>query len=224
MAIRSLGALNHHDSVEVVGDTEVTIDIAHVRISGRVIAADTREPVSGAEVSAEVEGTSGMPLGGNRVGTSVGGEFELFVPAGGRVLLRALAPGRAEGDLTIDTASGTEISGVEIELGQGEGLDLDVALWSGLRPDLVSTALIDAAGNRILADALMGRPAGKFRMTSAPPGEWTLLVAANESAVVARKVTVPEAGSMSVQPSGASGSRSAASAPGQSWRPRCPSR
>jgi len=185
------GTLNHREPVSVVGDTEITIEISNVRLSGRVIAEDGREAVVGAQVSAVVENDLVSFLPGAQAEATIGGEFELYVPAGRSVLLRAKAPGYAEGSLRVDTLPGIEISGIEFALRPGAGLELDVALWTGVRPDLVSLALVDAAGNRVLADALVARPAGRFRFSSAPPGDWTLLVAAEQSAVVARAVTVP---------------------------------
>ncbi len=186
-----VATLNHTEPVSVVGDTEITIEISNVRLSGRVIAEDGREALAGAQVSAVVENDLMSFLPGAQAEATIGGEFELYVPAGRSVLLRAKAPGYAEGSLRVDTLPGIEISGIELALRPGAGLELDVALWTGVRPDLVSAALVDAAGNRVLADALVGRPAGRFRLSSAPRGDWTLLVAAEQSAVVARAVTVP---------------------------------
>lgn len=189
--VSSRGSLSHTESVEIAGDTEIRVDISSVRVSGRVVAEESREPIPGAEVSATAGNDRLTPFSGARASATAGGEFELYLPAGRRVLLRGLAPGFAEGSLELDTGSGAEISGLEIAVGRADELDLTVTLWTGLRPDMVMVALVDAAGKRILADALTGRPPGRFRVTTAPPGDWTLLVAAGQSGVVERAVTVP---------------------------------
>lgn len=156
-----------------------------------VLAENGGEPIAGAEVWATVENEMTMAFGGARAATTTGGEFELFVPASRPVVLRAKAPDYAEGSLEVNTGPGGEIAGLELVLPPGAGLELDVALWTGTRPGLVSAALVDANGNRVLADTLMRRPAGRFRLPSAPPGDWTLLVSAEESAVFSQAVTVP---------------------------------
>lgn len=190
LMVLALGSLNHRESVLVEGDTEVTIDIASVSLSGLVLAADDGAPLAHAEVSAFIEGDpfSGF---GSPTGTDSGGGFQIHAPAGRRVRVRAKAMGYAEDSLEVETVPGVDVAGLELVLSKGGGLELDLTLWTGSRPRWVTVALVDASGNRVAADGLLGRPPGRFRLDSAPSGSWTLLVAARESAVVALPVTVP---------------------------------
>ncbi len=190
-------------SVLMAGDTEIEIDLSSARLSGQVVTEDRREPVAGARVTAAADGDLSTVFSRLRTITSFAGEFELDVPAGKRVTVRARAAGLSEDSLTVDTASG-DVTGLELVLGTGDELELSVTMWNGLRPGQVSLALLDGSGNRVAADSLMGRPAGSFRMASAPPGEWTLLLATEGAAVVSQGVTIPGPAAEVVLPQGAS--------------------
>ncbi|MDH3745248.1 MAG: carboxypeptidase regulatory-like domain-containing protein, partial [Acidobacteriota bacterium] len=189
--VLAMGTTSHSEAVRVAGDIEIQIDIATGRVSGRVVAEEDRRPVAGAVVMAAVDGDLPTAFLGQRTMTSTTGDFEIEVPVGVRVSLRAQAPGFAEGSIELDTSAGSEISGVELVLAGGDELELNVRLWTGASPALLSVALVDASGNRVLADALTGHPPGRFRLSSAPPGSWTLLLAADQAAVTSQTVTIP---------------------------------
>ncbi len=191
LMVMMMGSVNHSETVSVQGDTELTIEISNVRVSGRVLAKSTGEPVAGAQVWASVENEALAGFGGARTEATAAGEFEIFVPAGNSVVLRAKAPDFAEASIELNTGQGGALAGLELLLPPGAGLELNVTLWNGARPELASTALVDANGVQVLADAVMARPAGKFRLASAPPGDWILLLTAEESAVLSVPVTVP---------------------------------
>ena len=119
------------------------------------------------------------------------GAFELELPPNRRVFLRALEAGFADASLELETGGGADISGVELVLRRGQELELDVTLWSGLRPERVMVALVDESGRRVMGDGLNSLLPGSFRIDSAPEGDWTLIIGSDWSAVVEQRVSIP---------------------------------
>lgn len=188
--VDSMGLLSHTETLEIAGDREVTIDISSVRVLGRVVAEEDRAPISGAQVWA----MDGDDLLAHRSTASAlataGGEFELFLPENRRVEIRARAQGFVQASLDLDTGSGSEISGVELALAPASTLNLEVTLWNGGRPRHVWVTLLDEAGRELLDESLFGVVPGRFRLASGPAGDWTLLIAATDSASAAVELPV----------------------------------
>ncbi len=156
-----------------------------------MIAADTGEPVVRAEVSAE--GGTPMWLGqlAARTESVTSGAFLLVLPANRQLTLRAKSPGRSEAQLDIHTGPGPPIDGLELVMGPGEELELDVRVESAFPPGWVSAVVMDAEGRRLAAETIQGRLQMPLRIGSVPPGDWMLEVAAEGGAPVTLPVRVP---------------------------------
>ena len=181
---------SHTETVEILGNTEIAIDITSVRISGSVLDSATWEGISGALV---VAGSDAEPfsVAAAQAATLQSGHFEIVLPANRSVTLTARADGFAQESISLDTGPGGEITGVELALERAGELELYVRLSSGLHPNMVSVGVLDGAGTVVFSDVVFGTTEEEIRLRSIPPGEWILLVAAAGGATVSVPISVP---------------------------------
>jgi protocatechuate 3,4-dioxygenase beta subunit len=184
------GSIAHTETVQVMGETEVTIEVTGARISGTVVDSATGQGISGATVVVRSE--TGFPFGPMlQAETSRSGQFEIVVPANQAVTLQARVDGYSQVPVSVDTGPGGEIAGVELDLERAAELELEVWLASGQRPSEVSVGIVDGSGLGAFSEQLFGTLEGAFRWRSVPPGDWLLLVAAAGGATVSVPVSVP---------------------------------
>ncbi len=177
----------HTEYVDVAGDTQVTIDVKALPVSGLVVNADSSEPIEGASVVAETSDVS--PFGAvARATTSARGEFELRLAAGGRYSVRAQAAGYAEETVVVSAGSGNN-DPLTLRLEPTDSVEVALKLWSGIQPEFASFAVLDD-GRRVWAGWARATD-GRFRLGSIPAGEWTLMVEAPESAITSVPIRVP---------------------------------
>ena len=179
------------ETVDVIGDSEVTLQIRSIRVTGRVVSADTGEPIAGAIVSIR-RATDWYTGYGEETTTGSTGEFELRVAAEGKALtLQAQAEGFAQKSLPLDLSAGASTSGIELALASGSGDRARREDGLGTAPTGIGVAVLDLNGRIQYAKSLSSIGSGAYTLSSIPPGRWNLLVLAHGGAVVSTPITVP---------------------------------
>jgi protocatechuate 3,4-dioxygenase beta subunit len=182
-------------TVTLEADREIVLELAAQRVSGRVVDAADAAPVAGATVRTEsLGGTSGPDLGfpqGSVTGTD--GTFTIEGLSEGTFRVTARKDGYAPAEATVAVPAGGSVDDVRLALEPAAGLVLEVLAPTGLPPERVEVALLDAAGRALVADGFTPGEGGRVRVTSAPAGRFRMLVASPGAATAALDVTVPGA-------------------------------
>lgn len=189
MVLVGRGESQHMEELEIDGDRDVLVELRSVAVSGRVIDAGDRRPIANAEVTLVVPDGAGQAF---PVSTSTDsrGVFQLRGVSEGAWRVRAVATGYVPDEAAIQVAD-APVEGVEIALEATEGLTLEVVLPSGRPPQMVRTALLDAAGRMVASDAHAVAEDGRVRMTTVAPGNWELVLDADGAAPLSLQVTAP---------------------------------
>ena len=158
----------------------------------RVDGADS-SPVEGATVTVETaDGTPDPRAVFLRTGTTSdsAGAFTLTDVPEGSYRLVARKEGYSPGETPLTIGAGAATEGLRLTLSSTTGLNLQVMGPTG-PPSSVNLALLDSAGRIVLNGGYPVAEGGRARISEAPPGRWTLLVASGGSATVSLEVTVP---------------------------------
>ncbi len=184
--------ITHYQEVELSADRHLDIEIATVRLRGRVVSAETSEPIAGAQVTVQrmlgPDGTQPGPVVGLVAGPE--GTFEVERAAAGWQRLTARKAGYAPGEETLELRSGDEVT-VELSLSPTAGLELVVSLASGARPSYAAVIVHDPSGRPVTSESARVVDDGHARFHTVPPGTWDLLVTAPGGAVKRIQATVP---------------------------------
>jgi len=170
--------------LEVSRDMRVDLRVGSGSLSGRVVEAETSEPVAGADISLIMNGDAPVRRGGL---SDDGGRF-LFddLPAGdARVRAQAAGFSAAEAAATVSVDEARE---VELVLSSDKGLQLVLKEADGSVPDAV--LILPARGGRV-EDGIWARADRRGRVTVSvlAPGTYTVLVQADGCAIL--QVTIP---------------------------------
>jgi hypothetical protein len=194
------------ERVELTADREIRLELASARIEGEVRDARDERPIRGAEVRVEAasgEPTAGMRLWSGNEGTGADGLYRRDGIALGEQRVLASAEGYAAAEQRVTIVDRDQVARVDFRLEANEGVTLRVLGPSGLPPERVWAAALDGSGAAAWADSVEVGEGGRCRLTSLPPGEWTLLVGGWELPVVRRRITSPgDAGEIVLPPPG----------------------
>jgi protocatechuate 3,4-dioxygenase beta subunit len=173
--------------VIVSGATRVDFDVAAGEVAGRVVEAETRDGVSGADVV--LRSASGAEVV-RSLQSSETGAFRVGELADGDYTLRASAPGYAPATAAIHLTMG-RVPDVTLSLTGEQRLELLLTEADGAPAD--SVLIVPKNGGRVL-DGLWAHCDGRGRavVTSLPPGGYAALVSGRGAALVA--LSVPSAG------------------------------
>lgn len=182
----------HRESVELSTDRDVLIQLQTVAVSGRVVDAEDQSPIANAQVlllAAQQDETA--PWQNTDTNTDSRGVFRLRDVAEGSWKVRAVQEGYGPEEVDIQVDSGRPVDGVELSLQRTEGIVLEVLLATGRPPDLVHTAVFDAAGRVVTRGTYPPGEDGRVRVASVAPGAWDLFLDSDGSAPVVVSVTAP---------------------------------
>ena len=173
--------------VTVSGATRVDFDVAAGEVAGRVVDAETRDGVAGAEVV--LRSASGAEVV-RSLRSSETGAFRVGELADGDYTLRASAPGFAPATAAIHLTMG-RAPDVTLSLTGEQRLELLVTEADGAPAD--SVLITPMSGGRVL-DEVWARcdSRGRAIVTSLAPGGYAALVSGRGAALVA--FAVPSAG------------------------------
>ncbi len=173
---------------------EVVIELDSAVLAGQVLIAESRQPVSGAQVELMFQTLPRGLTPPSSVQTDAQGRFQLPVTLGGTQHLRVVAPGLAPHQQLIDLSSPPPP--LEILLAPESPLWLQVRTASGQVPYhlLLQATRIDATVSEAApyVEFLVPDAGGQAVVKSLPPGRWRLVLRSNEGQADV-EVTVPGA-------------------------------
>ncbi|HEX6861879.1 MAG TPA: carboxypeptidase-like regulatory domain-containing protein, partial [Thermoanaerobaculia bacterium] len=193
----------HREAVELSADRDVLIELNTVAVSGRVVDAADQTPIPNAQVllmSGQPDDTA--PWQNTETTTDSRGVFRLRDVAEGSWKVRAVQAGYAPEEADIQVDSSRPVDGLELALQATEGIVLEVLLPSGQAPDVVHTAVFDAADRVVSRGSYSAGEDGRVRIESVAPGTWDLFLDADGTAAVVVPVTAPGNGGRVILPRG----------------------
>lgn len=181
MRILGPSGVQHQQEVEVPTDGEVLITLEPALLHGRVVDAVTGDPLSGVEVSLFPRGED--PRGGRGIGVLFGslrtdsrGVFRVPDVAAGpyRLVLTKDGYSRTETSIAVDPGPSEPL---EIRLQPSQGQILQLSWAPGLIPSAwVHVTATGPDGQIGLTERYPVSASGLVRLTSLPPGIWTIRV------------------------------------------------
>lgn len=187
--------ISHQETVELTADRDIVIELPESRVSGRVVDAADSSAVEGATVTLEplepAPDAAGSRFLGSRTSTSdTTGAFAVSDVGEGSYRVVARKEGYGPAETTVQIGSGQSVEGVRLTLSATQGLTLQVAGPAGSLSS-VDLALLDGSGRVVLAGRYPVAEGGRVRLSDAPPGRWSLLVASPGTATASLEVTAP---------------------------------
>jgi protocatechuate 3,4-dioxygenase beta subunit len=190
----SMRGIAYEQTVELTADQEIAIELPDWRVSGRVVDAADDSPIEGAVVSldpADPNAASARPsMLRSGANSDSSGAFILTEVPEGSFRLVARKEGYSPAEIALDIRAGAATENLRLALNATQGLTLMPTAPAGV-PSTLSVALLDATGRTVLTQSYPVADEGKARISEAPPGRWTLLVAGGASATASLEVTVP---------------------------------
>ncbi len=182
----------HREELELGSDRDVVIRVEAAVVSGSVFDAVDSQPLAGVAVRLEPVEPSSVLEGFSvpaTADTDSAGYFRFSQVAAGAHRVVAVKDGYAPAELSVTVIDGLDLEGLELRLEPTDGMRIFVTLPSGQPAREFSAAVLDAAGRSIFAGVYTGGREGA--RLSAPPGEWELLVASQNTAVSSTRIALP---------------------------------
>jgi len=200
-------SLVHNERLDLTGDRDVDVRIWSGRVAGRVTAAGDGGPVADALVTlGQVEGgaggESGPEVSRHTVGTEAEGRFRFLRIAEGRYRVSVVRDGFAPYEGSLVMRAGTDVEGLDLALERSPGLVLVVRDGAGRPVPRVTVSFLDpidgtsvlrvgASGNGAAANTGGVSTDAGMTISSAPPGEWRLVVEGPDGALAETSARVP---------------------------------
>jgi hypothetical protein len=186
--MRDFGSFRQGRTIEIDGDTEVTIDVGAARVSG-LVTDPAGDPVTDAQLTLEPQsGEGGDRLSGR---SDADGRFTLAGATPGPHRLRAVKEGFSAAEAAFEVPASGDVEGLRLTLTPAPSLVLEVVGPVGVAPEWVGVALLDASGNPVASGTYTPGERGRIDVKSAPAGRYRLLVGGLDTATVTLDVTVP---------------------------------
>ena len=156
----------------------VEVALSHGGALSGIVLSETRQPLSGAEVSVEGGSARGNPFGaGSGTATDGSGRFRFDHLAPGRYTLRASVSGQASEPVEAVLVGTETKDDVTLVLAGGATLRGGVA---GLRDELRAGVSVNASGPKDYWASARTGPDGRFELTGAPVGTISLRATAGD--------------------------------------------
>lgn len=192
--------LVYNDQIELRSDRDVELRLAGSSFTGRVVSAESGDPVAGALL--RLTPTDG-PEFLISSGSGDDGSFAIHRIPPRRFRLETRAAGHAPAEQEIQLTAGQSLDGVEIRLDPVPGAKLEVRLAGGAVPPLVHLQIRRPAGEVLLAESRPTDPSGLLELPMLPPGTWEYRLRADGTALAAGMLLVPsEPQTVTLQPAG----------------------
>jgi hypothetical protein len=188
---------SYMEKVAIDGDREIVIDLHPSRVSGRVVAAATGEPIAGARILAK-GGEQAIVFAVGAAESAFDGSFSLELQEG-QYTVAVSRSGFASGEVSLDVAAGAELAGLVVELEAASEVELLVALPSGAPAETLFVTLASSRVSAVGAIETERIAAGRFALRSLGLGTWDLLVGGNEGATFERVTVVAPGPPVAVQ-------------------------
>jgi hypothetical protein len=183
--------LVHNATVELVDDREVVIRIEASTLAGRVGETASGEPIGDAQLMlrhpAGPEGPEFLVTGASQAD----GSFLLLRVPAGSYQLTVRAEGFSPAEQEVQVAAGQDLQGLDLRLSRAQGLEVVVRKASGRVPELVHLLARSLDGKGSVSETHRPDPSGKIRITTLPPGSWSLSVSGTGGGVVTSTVQAP---------------------------------
>ncbi len=184
--------LAYDETVELSASREVVLEVPTARVRGRIYDSADREPLAGVGVTlraADGGGTGRLPL--HSATTDLEGKFELPNVGDGSWQLSAERKGYAAVSRGLTVQFQKPVEDLELPMDPTEGLTLEARLPTGAAPAELRVAVIDGSGMTLVGGNFATGENGRVRLSTVPPGSFTLVVSAAGSAVSNLAVRAP---------------------------------
>ena len=196
--VTNMGSSPHQETVELVADYNLEIDIQDASITGRIIDQESGAALEGVELTLtrtdDTDGSLGafsiFGLGG-APRSDAAGNFRLEGVVAGGYRISATKEGYGAGTVDI-TVDGGDVSGIEIALEGAVALTVYVFSASGNPARQVGFTVLDSNEQPVLSQTRSLAEGGRLDIKDLPDGNWQLLVAENRGGATARNaIKVP---------------------------------
>jgi hypothetical protein len=185
--------LAYNETVELASSRDVVLDVPTAYVRGRIVDTSDRRPLAGVSLTLTSEGDEDRFLPIHTATTDLEGKFELANVSDGTWTLAANKKSYAAVTRQVGVQSQSPPQEIKLSMDPTEGLTLEAMLPSGTVPSEVRVAVLDAAGGALLSGSYATGERGSVRLSSVPPGDWTLIVSAAGSATTTVRARAPGA-------------------------------
>lgn len=192
VAVREDMETIHREQVDLAGDHELHIELAGVSLMGRVVAADTGDPLSDVAVDL-IRSTRGWEGAWEPKVTDASGLFRFDDVHEGTYRFTATRSGFETETRTVTVPADGTPEPLEIALEPAAGITLVVRTGTGGIPERLHVAALAPGGEGapVFQGTVSVREGGRVPLESLPKGSWRLWVAAPGTASVPLAVQVP---------------------------------
>lgn len=181
--------LTDRRGVEIRGDHHLDVDLVAGEIAGRVVDAESGEPIAGATVRLVSSDPMREPAQPRTASSDAAGGFGFHRVAAGAYRVEARAPRHGEASSDVRVEATGERERVEVALDPAPGLSIEVRDALGGIPSWLDYAVVAIDGSGIVAAGSSSPDStGVVALTEIVAGDWRLLAAAAGTAVVSVRV------------------------------------
>jgi len=186
--------LAYDKTVELATSREVVLEVPTAHVGGRIVDVTDRQSLSGVSLTltSEESGTrSRLPI--HTATTDLEGKFEFGNVADGTWKLAASKKGYAALSRPVSVQYERAPEDLRISMDPTEGVTIEARLPSGAPPSELRVAVLDPAGGALVTGNYATGENGRVRLSSVPPGTWTLVLSAAGSATTNMSAQSPGA-------------------------------
>jgi uncharacterized GH25 family protein len=185
--------LAYNKTIELATTREIVIEVPTALVGGRIVGASDRQPLAGVSLTLTSDATELERLPIHTATTDLEGKFEFGNVADGTWRLAASKKGYAAVSRSVTVQTQRATGELDLTMDPTEGLTLEARLPSGGVPSEVRVAVLDPAGGALLAGEYATGEHGSVRLSSVPPGTWSIVVSAGGSATTTVQAQAPGA-------------------------------
>jgi uncharacterized GH25 family protein len=171
---------------------QIALRVPTARVGGTVVDSADRRPLQGVTLTLTSEESGGRGrLPTHTATTDLEGKFEFSSVGDGTWKLSASRKGYSAISQPVAVQFERAVGDLRLTMEPTEGLTLEARLPTGAPPNEVRVAVLDPAGGALVTGSYATGENGRVRLSSVPPGSWTLVVSASGAATQAVQATAP---------------------------------